>query len=132
MGTSLCHLRITKSIANYDDIIPLFKLFIELWKLRKNSFIFIECMNNFSFNTFCKSLFISVKTIDDIRNIRKIALIILHKKWNHISTATRRKNYKRNSVFIQYSEAINNAFSQLKMSILSDIFQIAKSELGSN
>lgn len=124
MITSLCHFSITKSITDKNYIFPFLKLFPQLWKLRKNSFIFIECMNNLSFNTFRKAHFISAKTVDNIRNIRKIALIMLHKKRNCISTAACRKNYKRDSAFIQFVEAIFNTISQLKMPISCDVFKI--------
>ena len=128
MITSLCHFSITKSITDKNYIFPFLKLFPQLWKLRKDSFIFIECMNYFSLNTFCNTLFISAKTVDNIRNIRKIALIMLHKKRNCISTAACRKNYKRDSAFIQFVEAIFNTISQLKMPILCNIFEVCKSE----
>ena len=124
MITSLCHFSIPKSITDEDYIFSLFKLAFKFWEFRKDSFIFIECMNYFSLNTFCNALFISAKTVDNIRNIRKIALIMLHKKRNCISTTACRKNYKRNSAFIQFVEAIFNTISQLKMSISCDVFKI--------
>ena len=124
MITSLCHFSIPKSITDEDYIFPFLKLFPQLWKLRKNSFIFIECMNNFSFNTFRKAHFISAKTIDHIADIWKITGIMLHKKRNCISTATCRENHKRNSAFIQFVEAIFNTISQLEMTILRNIFEV--------
>ena len=122
MITSLCHFSIPKSITDKNYIFPFLKLFPQLWKLRKNSFIFIECMNNFSFNTFRKAHFISAKTIDHIADIWKITGIMLHKKRNCISTTACRKNHKRDSAFIQFVEAIFNTISQLKMTILCNIF----------
>ena len=124
MITFLCHFSIPKSITDKNYIFPFLKLFPQLWKLRKDSFIFIECMNYFSLNTFCNALFISAKTVDNIRNIRKITGIMLHKKRNCISTTACRKNYKRDSAFIQFVEAIFNTISQLKMPISCDVFKI--------
>lgn len=124
MRISLCHLSITKPITDHDNIFSLLKLTFQFREFRKNSFIFIECMNNFSFNTFCNSLFISDKMVDNIRNIRKIALIMLHKKRNCISTTACRKNHNRDSAFIQFFEAILHTISELKMPISCDIFKI--------
>ena len=124
MITSLCHFSITKSITDKNYIFPFLKLFPQLWKLRKDSFIFIECMNYFSLNTFCNTLFISAKTIDHIADIWKITGVILHKKRDCITTATCRENHERNSVFIQFVEATFNTISQLKMPISCDVFKI--------